>query len=354
MRNTLCLTALAVLATTGCNTIRLADSVDLTFDWAPLVHHDELHMPYVAGASFSLYTVGVDQDHRVGWTIESNDPSVIRVDTTMDGDADVTAVGAGTASMTLFDEDGNNVHDIALDVRQPDRAELAAHGALILDRPDLQEDWSEIYVLAGGEATFEVTWFEGDQELFGNGALTAIAEGDIVVTPRRTFLFEDREWVTFAPGSPGTYDVQLLANGQPVRTVRIIAVSEDAVDSVALYGMDESSAQAGDLLTVLAQAYDVDGHPVFGVEYNWDLDGVDQLGYGDLYRYALAPESPRRLCARFAALEADAMIHANEGFVDSTNRLGCSVGGVGMPAGSALPALLLAVAALRARRRARR
>lgn len=347
------ITAIA-LATSACSNIHLADSVDLTFDWAPLAHPDHLHMPYVAGSSFHLYTLGVDPDDLAGWTLESNDGSVIRVDSTSDGEADVTAVGPGTASMTLFDADGHNVHDIGLDVRQADRAELAAHGALIIDRPDLQDDWSEIHVLAGGSATFEVTWFAGDEQLFGNGALSAVAEGDIVVTPRQTFLFEDREWVTFSPGSPGTYDVQLLANGRLVRTVRVIAVTEDAVDHVELHGMDESQAHEGDLLTVLAQAYDAEGNTVFGVEYAWDLDGEDQDGYGDLYRYELAPESPRRLCARFGALEADAMIHANEGFVDSTNHLGCSVAGVGMPGGAAFPAVLFALVALRRRALARR
>ncbi len=344
--------AVASLALSACNSVRLADSVDLTFDWGPLQHHDELHMPYAAGTDFSLYTIGISSRHTVGWTLESGDDSVVRVDSTSDGSARVTAVSAGTVAMSIVDADGQPVHDVALDVRQPDRAELMAHGPLIIDRPALQEDWSEIHVLAGHEATFEVRWFEGDTRLYGNGTLTAVADGDIDVTPRQTFLFEDREWVTFAPHSEGTYEVQLLANGQPVRTVQVVAVTADALDSVALYGMDEAHAHEGDLLTVLAQAYDVEGRAVFGVEYQWDLDGATQDGFGDLYRYALAPHSPRQLTAHFSGMEANVMIHATEGVVDSTNRLGCSVGGVGMP-GTPLGAVALGMLALSLFRRRR-
>ncbi|MCZ7677480.1 MAG: hypothetical protein M5U28_01355 [Sandaracinaceae bacterium] len=244
MRTLAFLAALTALAT-GCNTVRLADTVDLTFDWSPLPS-DELHTPYVAGADFGLYTIGAGEDDTVGWTLESDDPSILRVDSTDDGDADVTAVGAGETAVRILDERGELVHAAPIDVRQADRAELFAHGGLILGRPELQEDWDDIYVLAGGSATFEVRWFEGDTRLFGHGALTASAEGEIVVEPRRTFLFEDREWVTFTPLAPGEYDVELLANGVPVRTVRVIAVTEDAIAQVQLHGMDESAARRGE------------------------------------------------------------------------------------------------------------
>lgn len=352
MRTLAFLAALTTLAT-GCNTVRLADTVDLTFDWSPLPS-DELHTPYVAGADFGLYTTGAGEDDTVGWTLESDDPSILRVDSTDDGDADVTAVGAGETAVRILDERGELVHAAPIDVRQADRAELFAHGGLILGRPELQEDWDDIYVLAGGSATFEVRWFEGDTRLFGHGALTASAEGEIVVEPRRTFLFEDREWVTFTPLAPGEYDVELLANGVPVRTVRVIAVTEDAIAQVQLHGMDESAARRGDLLTVLAQAYDAEGRAVFGVEYAWDLDGATQLGEGDLFRYAFAPDVRSMLTAHHADMEVQVEIQAEDGFVDSTNRLGCSAApGVGAGAPLAPGLLVAGLAALRLRRRGR-
>lgn len=350
MRTLAFLAALTTLAT-GCNTVRLADTVDLTFDWSPLPS-DELHTPYVAGADFGLFTIGADEDETVGWTLESDDPSILRVDSTENGGADVTAVGAGETAVRILDERGELVHAAPIDVRQADRAELFAHGGLILGRPELQEDWDEIYVLAGGSATFEVRWFEGATRLFGHGALTASAGADIVVAPRRTFLFEDREWITFTPLTPGEHDVELFANGVSVRTVRVIAVTEDAIAEVQLHGMDESSARRGDLLTVLAQAYDAEGRAVFGVEYAWDLDGATQLGEGDLFRYALTPGVRRMLTAQHEGLEVQVEIQAEDGFVDSTNRLGCTAA-PGVATGAPLaPALLFAaLAALRLRRR---
>jgi len=66
-----------------------------------------------------------------------------------------------------------------------------------------------------------------------------------------------------------------------------------------------------------------------GVEYAWDLDGDPQDGLGDLYRYTYAPSHEGTLCARFGALEANAVIHGSEGTVSSTNNLSCAVGVVG-------------------------
>jgi hypothetical protein len=352
-RNLSLLAALAILAS-GCARVRLADSVDLTFDWS-VVPSDELHTPYVAGADFSLYTLGVDEEDQVGWRLASGDSSVLRIDSTANGDAEVTATGAGVATVSVLDADGGTVHRAPLEVRRADRAELFAHGGLILGRPELQEDWDEIRILAGGSATFEVRWLDGDERLFGHGALSATAEGDITVRPRRTYLFEDREWVTFTPHAPGTYEVELAANGVPVRTVRVVAVTEDAVARVRLHGMDESGAREGETLTVLAQAYDAEERPIFGVEYAWELDGALQEGAGDLYRYTFAPGAVRSLCARFDRLEAEVSIQAREGFVDSTNRLGCAAAGAGRPSGAPLaPALVLAVAMVARRRSPRR
>lgn len=354
MRNLALMMSCLALAT-GCQQIGLADSVDLELNWAPLVGpSDALHTPYVAGSDFHVYTLDVDEEEAAGWTIESSDAAVLRVDATADGSADVTATGAGASTMSVLDASGQVVHETEIEVRQPTRAELFAHGALIVDRPELQEAWDEIQVLAGGSATFEVRWFDGDTRLFGNGALSAVAEGDITVEPRRTFLFEDREWVTFTPHAPGTYEVELLANGAPVRMVRVVAVTEDAVDTVLLHGMDETAAQAGDLLSVLAQAYDAEGRAIFGVEYTWDLDGDVEEGEGDLFRYELEPGRYRMLGAHSTTMDAQVMIQADEGYVDSTNNLGCAAAAVGVRGSAALAPLAIGLALVTVARRRRR
>lgn len=349
----LTLTFVFALALSGCNTARLADDVDFVFNFAPLIlPSDELHTPYVAGASLRLYTIGVSNEDTERWRLASADPSVLRIDSTEDGDAEVTATGAGETIVTIHDARGDVVHTAPIDVRQADRAELLAHGPLIIGRPELQQEWDEIVILTGGSATFEVHWYDGQERLHGNGALSAVASGDIEVAPRQTFFFENREWVTFTPRTPGEYDVTLRANGVDVRSVRIVAVTEEAIDSAALHGMDESEARQGDPLAVYAQAYGFDGEPIFGVDYAWDLDGEEQEGLGDLFRYHLASGEVRMLGAQRDDLTAHAMIQARHGFVDSTNRLGCSVFAVGGPARvpSAAAVGLLALTLLRRRR----
>jgi hypothetical protein len=340
----------AVLA--GCGGVRLADSVDLTFDWNILTGpSNELHTPYVAGADFRVFTTGVDREATAGWTLESSDPSVLALGPTAEGRADASALAPGRAVLTVLDERDRPLHSAAVDVRQPDRAELLAHGPLILGRPELQEDWDEIRVVVGGSATFEVEWFEGNTRLHGHGALSATTTGDVTVEPRRTFLFEDREWVTFTPRSEGTHEVTLRANGQAVRTVRIVAVDESELDRVELYGMDESRARRGQLLTVLAQGYDAEGRALFGVEYQWTLDGDLEGGFGDLYRYEFVPGEYHMLEAFHGAAANQVRIQGEEGFVDSTNRLGCTIVGVGLPSGGAWIAVaLLGLVVLRRRR----
>lgn len=331
-----------VLAAAGCQRARLADSVDLEFDFLRLLGpSDRLHSPYVAGADFHVYSIGVDEDEGIGWRIFTSDPAVMRVDETLgDGHVSVTAVSAGIVDLILNDERGEEIHRASVDVIEADRADLVAHGAMIIGRDELQpERTDEIQVLVGGLGTFLVEWYGGEERLLGHGALTAESDEGADALPRRTFLFEDREWVTFTALEPGRHDVRLMANGNLVRTITIVAVDEDAIDHVLLHGMDESGASDGEPLTVYAQAYDADGVPIYGVEYQWDLDGAPQVGLGDLYRYEFESGRERTLCARHNEQEAFASIHAAGGWVDSTNRLGCSVGVAGIARGFALPAL---------------
>jgi hypothetical protein len=323
---TLVLLIVSIVLGTGCTRTYLADTVDLEWDWAPFTGtRHELHMPYVAGSDFDLYTVHEGREDPADWTIESEDASVIRVDSTANGSAHVSATGAGTANVSLRDADGHVVFETPFDVRQANRAELFAHGPLIIDRPEMQESWDEIRIVVGGSATFEVEWFDANERLFGNGALSTAAPPGVTAEARRTFLFEDREWVTFTPTEVGTFDVELRANGVAVRTVRIIALTEDAVATVLLHGMDESAAEEGDVLTVLAQAYDAQGRTIFGIDYAWDLDGETQTGFGDLFRYSLVPGETAMLEAQSSSMSAQVMIQAMEGWVDSTNHLGCSI-----------------------------
>ena len=343
------------VASAGCQHVALADDVDLDFDFFRLLGpSDMLHSPYVAGADFDVYSVTDGRHSEEGWRISTSDASVVRVDETVgDGFASVTAVGAGSVDLILSDAGGDEIHRSSVEVTQADRAELRAHGPMIVGREELQpEDTDQIQVLVGGSGTFLVEWHAGETRLFGHGALSAESDAGVTAEPRRTHLFEDREWVTFTALEAGRHEVRLMANGALLRTITIVAVDEAAVDHVLLHGMDESEATTGDPLAVYAQAYDADGVPIYGVEYEWDLDEEPETGLGDVYRYSFESGRERMLCARHGEQEAFASIQAAHGWVDSTNRLGCSTSGAA-PGWLALPALAAFAGLLPAWRRRR-
>jgi len=358
MTHSLRIASIALVASLAmaCGGPRLADGIDLELDLNPLDGpSDLLHSPYVAGADFGVWSIHADEDDEVGWTIGTSDPSVIRIrEQVGDGYARVSADAPGDVDLMILDAEGQELHRTGVEVVQPDRAELVAHGPRIVRRPELQpESTDELQVLVGGSGTFLVEWYEGDDRLFGHGALSASSGPGVAVEPRLTHLFEDREWVTFTALEAGRHEVELMANGEVTRTITIVGVDEAAIDRVDLHGEDEGRASEGDQLVVYAQAYDDAGAPIYGVEYEWDVDGVREEGLGDLYRYAYAEGMDRELCARHGVHETFATIQSSGGFVDSTNRIGCSVGPVGAPGGLPIAALALIGVALIRRRRPR-
>ncbi|MFK7987196.1 MAG: hypothetical protein AB8I08_14325 [Sandaracinaceae bacterium] len=326
------LLSLTGLLATGCDGVRLTDSVDLTFDFNFLRGpSDTLHSPYVAGADFTLFTTNVDRSEENQLVIASADDAILQVrGAGTPGEADAIAVTPGTVDLLVRDLDGNEMHRTPVDVVRADEARLVAHGPRIIGRPALQpENTDELQVLVGGTATFLVEWFADDEALNGHGALTTEHGDGVEAQPRRTHLFEDREWVSFSVLEEGAHEVRLLANGELVRTITLVGVAEDTIDVVRLHGMDETDATTDQELVVYAQAYAADETPIYGVEYEWDLNGFSEPGLGDLFRYRYAPGVSAELCARHGELEGFATVSATEGFVDSTNELGCSVSGSG-------------------------
>ncbi len=345
---------IATTALAGCQGARLADGIDLELNFLQLLGpSDQLHSPYVSGASFSVYSIGVDPEDEVGWRVGTSDPAILSIaEVRGDGHAWVHAAAPGQVDLLLLDETGQEVHRAPVEVVAPDRAELLAHGPLLVRRPELQPETTDtISVLVGGAGTFLVEWYADGDPLFGNGALSTESDDGVLAEPRQTFVFEDREWVTFTVEAPGPHEVRLYANGELVRTITVLGVEEEAIDRVELHGMNEGGADRGDPLVVYAQAYGADDTPIYGVEYAWDVDGIPEAGLGDLYRYTFAPDRVRDVSAHHGGLDATASIQSSGGFVDSTNRLGCSVGAAGAGGGGlGLPLLGLAGLALWRRR----
>ena len=86
----------------------------------------------------------------------------------------------------------------------------------------------------------------------------------------------------------------------------------------------DDDADDGSQVTVLAQPFDASHRPVYGVDFDWDVDGKQETGEGDLYRYEYDRDTDVHLTARRGAVRSSIDIHSQGGYVDSTNHLGCA------------------------------
>jgi MYXO-CTERM domain-containing protein len=338
-------------------TYTMTDDVDLTWDFGLTLSRfdDDLHAPYVRGAKVTLFARSSDEnpDFR-GWTIVSSNPAVFRIDeNVVDGDAGALtargqAMGEGSVELALLDASGEEVGHGVAEVVVPDRVELDAHGSLILGRDD-EAPVSEARVLAAGRATYMVRYFRGSRELHGNGVLRVVAPEGVTPQPRTSFLFENREWLTLETTVPMSGALDVYADEVKVATVPVVVVPDTEIVDVVLLTQSERGHEDGDWLVALAQAYDGDGERLFGVEYIWDVDGVSQVGDGDLYRYRFKQGQFQMVQATRGRHSDAVMIQSDEGRVGSTNDIGCTAGG----GGSLVVGVVgLALVGVRRRRRA--
>jgi MYXO-CTERM domain-containing protein len=175
-----------------------------------------------------------------------------------------------------------------------------------------------------------VEYYAGDRRLYGNGALATGAPAGITSSPVQTFLFEDREWLQITPDAIGDYDIPFSAGGIGIGSLRVHAVEASAVDRIELaheYQLELSDVDEDEELVVLGVARGVDNRAIYGVEFVWDLDGNGVPGLGDLFRYPYKPDVDATLGAEFDGLRSETLVHAESGYVDSSNQLGCSTGG---------------------------
>lgn len=328
---------LAVATLSGCNDpYKFRDDIDTGFDFLMAItlldrfdaDGDLLNGPYVVGAPVGL-SVYTRRDNRMdGWTLRSADPDVFTLgESTFDGEAGILAyaglaVGPGLGDIELLDEDGDVRDVVEVDVRVPTRIELQAAGPLFVGGGSFVEPITpEPRVLAGHIATFRVAYFDGDQELNGNAPLEAVGD-DMDVSIEKTWLFENRDWIHVTPQTEGEHALGIVVDGDPLATVPIHAVPESEIAQIDLYGEEEDGSEEGDSLALLAQAWDAEDRPIYGVEYAWDRAGVEEPGLGDLYRYNYAEADEAVVGANLGEHRAEITIHG-EGWVDSSNNVGC-------------------------------
>ncbi len=337
---------------TGCRQdIQFSDSIDLEFDL--FRSGDQLHSPYVAGAEFQICADAARDRQLDGTSLRSSDPDNFRVgETTVSDDGDqicatAEALTSGKVEIQVVD-DGDVVASAELDIRTPDRAELYAAGPLLADREGDDALTERPKMLEGGTATFQVRYFDGETRLHGQGALQVESTDELGAEAVGTVLFEDREWLRVTAGVEGEQELELATPDGVFQTLEIDVVGEDAIADVAMHGSDEREREAGDLLMVYAQAYGESDEPIYGVEYEWSLAGQGEPDQGDMFRYEFDPAEREDLVARHGDLDATVEIRAGEGYVDSSNNVGCSIGG---RSGGAWALMLLAFGGLARRRR---
>jgi hypothetical protein len=124
----------------------------------------------------------------------------------------------------------------------PDRVELLAHGSLILGRDD-EAVVREARLLEGGEATYLVRYFRGGRQLHGNGVLGVEAPEGVTSTPRTSFLFENREWLTLDTTAPMTGMLDVYADEVRVGSVPLVVVPEGSIEDIVVLTQSEGGTR---------------------------------------------------------------------------------------------------------------
>ncbi len=313
---------------------------------------NELATPYVRGAEVNI-RVHNDQglEDYSGWMVVSNDPDVFRVDE-LDIDEDLyarcVAEAVGTAQLSVIDKNDELKTSAIIEVAFPDELEVLAHGPQVVDAPELQDSGSVIEILVGGEATFEIRYYDVGRRLSGNGVLDAEALDGIELGFEATELFEDEEWLRVTPYEVGSYSLPLLVDGDYLEDFQFLAVDDSQVEQ--LYYVAESTAgrDVGDDMDILALALDADAVPIYGVPFTWfDQDG-SSLGEGDILNYHYDPWATREVTVVFGDMELSLVINASdEPYVGSSNYVGCQAAGGG--AGLGIAGLAFAMLLVRRR-----
>ncbi|MCO4745674.1 MAG: hypothetical protein KC912_12855 [Proteobacteria bacterium] len=324
---------LVAITLVGCAEVQFTDNIDLILDFG-ITQRDVLSSPYVRGAPVS---VSIDRRRNVNdWQLQSEDPNIFgfaNFTTLSDGDRALKITGwgqaleVGEATLAAIDSRGRTRDSVTIEVATPTHATLASAARLFGGETADEADVDELLILAGGTATFQVRYFDDERQLFGNAVLDADPSESLEADPRETFLFEQREWLSLTPDTVGIHTVDLYADGEDLGQWEVEAVDESAIAEITL-AFEEQEIE-DHWITVVAEAWTADGRRIYGVDVEWDREGVTEFGEGDLYRYRYTEGPSASLCARIGDVTSDAVqIHGN-GYVDSSNNIGCSSAGFG-------------------------
>lgn len=371
MRNLMTLATVVVLAslTAGCeeDLVHFSDSIDLTFDFAQINPYrppvNELHQPYVVGTQFWMNAIRNhdDMDMSDSWAESGNQNAMELSGHTRDDEAisyrcQANDVGYSTITVYRSDYMVSQLGSVVVEVAVPNRADVTFSGPYFIHGDEYKYRVDDhVNVMTGGMATFLVEYYDGARKLNGNNVLQISTSGDgIDAFSDQTYLFEDREWLSIMPLDPGQHTVTLSVAGNTVAEFTVNAVEEADVAYIGLEAESERYAEDGEVLAVLALGYTDDSEPIYGIEFDWQVDGWERYGEGDLYKYPFHPKMESTLKAEFGDHYDQVDVHGGEdGWVSSTNLVGCSATPQSTGSAAGILAPLLAALGLWAMRRGR-
>ena len=330
----------SALVAVGCDTeVWFSDSIDGTIDFAVTTDPEAtLHAPYVVGATLELTAHGA-----IGsLSLVSSDPEVLELDA-QGAHGHAIARSAGLAEVALVDADGDIVAAVDVEVRTPTRVVLHAAAPLFVDRADVPTEAGSLRVVEGGDAIFLVQYFDGATRLAGGGAVQASASAGLEVEIVPDFLGEHRDWLRLAALERGVQRVTLAIGGEEFTRMDVDVVDASAVADLDLFASESTDDPAG-WGVVIASAYDLDGAPLYGVTFDWQLAAGAELVAPNLVRFTNA-QAPAVLAARFGGFDGELELHDGHGAPAE----GCTIS---RPAATPGLGLLLLILASR-RRRAR-
>ena len=327
---------------------------------------DELSTPYVLGSEFTVYVEDRQRgESMVGWTVRVTDPTILALRDPaprwVDPHTlalDVRATSAGSTELLLLDAHGEVKGSGAVEVRVPTRVKLFATAIAALEDPDFKGETPRPQVLAGGTASFAVQYLADDLLLQGSTRVELAMEPTIVAEVVRSPAIDNRDILQITAGEPGRDTIALWLGEHALGTVDVEVVGPDRVAAIDLIDRkgsrrSEEAEEEGDWL-VVAQAYDEDRAPIYGVGFEWSLPGrsFEQIGDILVYEFDADPSRRKDVVARAAGREATVSLPAFDAEVYTSNdeAFNCNVGTGG---GGALWAVLLACMGVRRRRRRR-
>lgn len=308
--------------------VQLNDS--LRFDIS--LTEDTLSSPYALGTSMTMNVAVHDvRRHRYAdWTLVADDPTVLEVvlDNVDDNGLNytVTTLEAGTTTLRVLDENGDELHQAEVRVLRPDRVALTSN---LTFRTGVVADDDDGFpnVVVGARAAFAVTYMEADHPLAGVGIIGVADPVALAVDTDRSDFLSAHDWIVVTPDALGDASVALDAAGAPLGEVHFSGVAETDVTLLQLVDIGQDEPTEGEQRTLAAVATTENGAAVLGISPAWMFGASELDDSGELLTYTYDPDTCGSASATVAGLTASRTICASDISAVDLGQVGCSTAG---------------------------